>query len=230
MKQELKELLVGILLGDGHIKRMKPNHAFITFEQSTTKSNYIEHVFNTVKEEGLLLKKENLTEYIRYDRRYDSTNKSLYFKSENLTELRELADLFLDENGNKVIPTNIANHLSPRSLAFWIMDDGQRVKNGGVTLCTDSFKEPEIVLLREALKSNFDIESTIHNKKLKSGVCQRIYITKESLDKTKEDIIPYFDDSMLYKVHVKPSFKQDTSDYLIDSLDVSDNPLGLFEE
>ena len=30
------------------------------------------------------------------------------------------------------------------SLAFWIMDDGQQVKRGGVTLCTDSFDLEEV--------------------------------------------------------------------------------------
>ena len=49
------------------------------------------------------------------------------------------------------------------------MDDGQRVPKGGVTLCTDSFTTEEVGILRGALSSNFDLTTTIHNKKSSSG-------------------------------------------------------------
>ena len=64
----------------------------------------------------------------------------------------------------KFVPLNIAEHLTTRGLAFWIMDDGQQVRRGGVTLCTDSFKSEEISILREALKTNFNLITTIHQK------------------------------------------------------------------
>lgn len=73
--------------------------------------------------------------------------------------------MFLNEEGKKVIPSNIGDHLTDRSLAFWIMEDGQRVKNGGVTLCTDSYKHEEIEILRSVLKDNFNLSSSIHSKK-----------------------------------------------------------------
>lgn len=41
------------------------------------------------------------------------------------------------------------------------MDDGQEVKNGGVTLCTDSFTFEEVDLLKAALESKFNILTTI---------------------------------------------------------------------
>ena len=59
--------------------------------------------------------------------------------------------MFLDKDNNKTIPVNIADYLTPRSLAFWIMDDGQAVKKGGVTLCTDCYKPEEVNLLKFAL-------------------------------------------------------------------------------
>ena len=118
MKKELRQLITGILLGDAHIKRIGSDKAHITFEQSTKKQDYINHVYELVKKEGLAIKNEQLTTYDRFDARYGSVNSSYYFKSENLSELREFADLFLNENNQKVIPTNIANHLTHRSLAF----------------------------------------------------------------------------------------------------------------
>ena len=61
----------------------------------------------------------------------------------------------------KIIPLNIADYLTPRGLAFWIMDDGQRVNRGGVTLCSDSFSTEEIIILKDALSKNFNLETTI---------------------------------------------------------------------
>jgi hypothetical protein len=137
-------------------------------------------------------------------------------KTQNLEVLRPLADMFLDENGKKRIPSNIREHLTERSLAFWIMDDGQRVKRGGVTLCTDSFKSDDIQILREALESNFNLKTSIH---IKRGVSEyeRIYINKETLDSLKPNLIPHMHETMLYKINTDVALKQDTSDFVIES-------------
>jgi len=89
----------------------------------------------------------------------------LYFSTQLLLILRSLADLFLDETGKKIVPKNISDHFTPRSLAFWIMDDGQHIHRGSITLCTGCFNSEEINNLREALTENFDLETTIHSKK-----------------------------------------------------------------
>jgi hypothetical protein len=68
---------------------------------------------------------ESVREYLRDDPRYKTTNRSLYFRTQSIEELKPIADLFLDREGKKIIPHNIADHLTARSLAFWIMDDGQ---------------------------------------------------------------------------------------------------------
>ena len=117
-------------------------------------------------------------------------------------ELKPLADMFLDNKGNKIIPLNIAEHLTARSLAFWIMDDGQQVKRGGVTLCTDSFNTEEVSLLREALTNKFNLVTSIHHKTGKNGsIYERIYINKSSLDKIKPLLKEHFHDTMLYKIN-----------------------------
>ena len=98
-------------------------------------------------------------------------------------------------------PGNIANELTHRSLAIWIMDDGQQVKRGGVTLCTDSFDLEEVKILQEALKTNFNLETNIHKKKSKAGdIYNRIYIPKAGLDEIKHNLLPHMNESMLYKV------------------------------
>lgn len=154
--------------------------------------------------------------------------------------------MFLDENNKKIIPSSseLNSEFTHRSLAYWIMDDGQKVKRGGVTLCTDSFQLDEVESLRSLLAQNFDMVTTIHKKKNKVGeIYNRIYINKESLDKNKEYLLPHLHESMLYKIHaenlnsttlvdqdqVQPtSFKQNTKDFFCED---GDNLLGnIFEE
>lgn len=118
MNKTLKDMLIGVLLGDAHIRRTGLDKAFISFEQSNKKIEYIHYLHKLTKEEGLPLKVENLKEYIRQDSRHNSINKSLYFRTLSLEVLKPMADLFLNEDGKKRIPANIADYLTPRSLAF----------------------------------------------------------------------------------------------------------------
>ena len=71
--------------------------------------------------------------------------------------------MFLDENNKKIVPSNIKSDFTHRSLDYWIiglldywiMDDGQRVKRGGVTLCTDNFNADLVETLRDMLHPIF---------------------------------------------------------------------------
>jgi len=85
------------------------------------------------------------------------------------------------------------------------MDDGQQVKKGGVTLCTDSFNSEEISLLRKALETNFNLITSIHKKRGKNDtIYERIYINKHSLEEIKPSLKKHMHDSMLYKINDIP--------------------------
>lgn len=204
MNKAFKDMLIGVLLGDAHIGRTGLDKAYITFEQSKKKLEYISYLHSLTRESGFEI--DELKTYTRTDARYsDRINQSLYFRTNSLEDLKPFADMFLNNEGGKIIPTNIADHLTPRSLAFWIMDDGQQVKRGGVTLCTDSFNSSEVNILREALSDRFNISSSIHNKKGKNdSIYERIYINKESLDDLKPLLKEHMHDSMLYKINETP--------------------------
>lgn len=223
MNKPIIEMLVGNLLGDASIKKTVSGKAYITFEQSIKKSDYLNHLYELVKSSGIPLKKESPTVYSRDDDRFGTVNKSLYFRTEAVEELKPLADLFLDESGKKIIPRNISEYLTERGLAHWIMDDGQRVKRGGVTLCTDSFNSEEVSILRDALKINFNFNTSIHNKTSSNGsVYERIYIKKESLDSIIPTLNTHMHDSMLYKINLDRVFRQDTEGFISDSDVITD--------
>jgi hypothetical protein len=204
MKNTLKEMLIGTILGDAHIGKTGLDKAFISFEQSKKKLEYLKFLFEISKKEGLSL--EELKTYTRNDQRYKKINESVYFRTKSLESLKPLADMFLNKEGKKIIPSNISEILTPRSLAFWLMDDGQQVKRGGVTLCTDSYKSEEVDTLRKALKTNFNLITSIHTKTNKNSesIYERIYINKSSLDNIKPLLKEHMHDSMLYKINETP--------------------------
>lgn len=189
---------MGLLLGDGHIGK-SGNKSFITMEQTVKHKDYVIYLYDLLLSNGILL--YPLKFYSRWDKRYSSINESIYFKSHNMECLNLLATMFMLD-ATKTVPKNIADWLTPISLAHWICDDGQLVKKGGITLCTNNYTFEEVNLLISALKLNFDANCTIHNKKAKSGnIYHRIYIKKESFDLIKPLIVEHVHKSFLYKLH-----------------------------
>lgn len=55
--------------------------------------------------------------------------------------------------------------MNPITLAYWICDDGQYVKNGAITLCTDNYTLQEVNFIIEALANQYNLKCTIHYKK-----------------------------------------------------------------
>ena len=103
------------------------------------------------------------------------------------------------------------------------MDDGQRVNRGGITLCTDSYPKEGIQILRDALKNNFNLDTTIHNKKGKDEtIYERIYIKKEGFEEIKSSLLSHMHDSMLYKIKEEIMIKQNSEDIVSESEEIID--------
>ena len=115
MTKNVREILIGMLLGDGHIRRSGPDKAYIAFEQSSKKAEYLNSVKDALAKEGVLLS-DNQT-YVREDSRYGTINTSVRFSTKATEDFKPLADLFLDENGKKRIPLNIGDELTHKGLA-----------------------------------------------------------------------------------------------------------------
>ena len=185
------KLLVGCLLGDAHIRRNKDgSESYITFEQTINHKEYVLSLYQILSQSGLKLKE--IKYYARDDKRHASVNNSIYFRTEATDLLNPLANLFLSVNEKKIIKSDIEKYLDPVALAYWICDDGQLVKRGGITLCTDSYTLPEVELLIQILENKYKLKCTIHIKKGISGnEYHRIYIGRKSLYEIKPLLIPH---------------------------------------
>ena len=115
MNNTIKDTFIGMLLGDGHIKRSGLKKAIITYNQSTKKIDYFNYVHNLLQNEGLVNIKIKTYKY--FDFRYCKIYESIHLTTKAMEILKPLAEMFLDEKGKKKIPFNIGEHLTYRSLA-----------------------------------------------------------------------------------------------------------------
>jgi len=76
------------------------------------------------------------------------------------------------------------DHLTPRGLAYWYMDDGEKLdynkntKNKSVVLNTHSFTTCEVEKMSEQLSSKFNLICEVRsNKDKKNNRCQRFKLS-----------------------------------------------------
>jgi len=176
-KQQLKlnsqqrEILVGLLLGDGHLETQNDGRSYrLKVEHSLKQKDYMEWLFkkfqNLSARNALILKK------------HKDGRKSLEFRTRSLGTFRFYAHQFYDENGKKHVPKQIHKWLKPLSLAIWFADDGSRksLKHKTLIIHTLAFSKNDLKLLQEALLRNFGIKSALHRNRK----AWRIYIPSES--------------------------------------------------
>jgi len=214
LSQEEKDIIVGTTLGDSHIRRYSLT-SLVSLSFGYANQIYANFVLANLK---------NLCNYIvpreyqHFDLRYKKVRFSYLFSVRGMPSLIPFANLFtklIIKNGKqsflKIIPgyNVIYELLTPRALAFWLMDDAHKNQRGGITLCTDSFSLIEVLRLIRVLKFKFNINCTIHKKKkskkseIKNRFYYRIYIRSCSLPVVFSLVYNYFCPAMLFKIQFK---------------------------
>jgi len=97
----------------------------------------------------------------------------------------------------KKVPHWIGEFITPLGLAHWLMQDGSRQVNQGVSLATHSFTYEDCIFLSTILKKKYNLKCTV----IKTGHIDqwRINIWKESMTNLVTIIKPYIIDEMKYK-------------------------------
>lgn len=189
ISQKQKEILIGNILGDGHIVFRGNQKCAISFGYAD--EDYSKFVFNSLK--GLMPNAPRLNE--NKDKRYNfKVRKSYTFNTINSNEIFNFAKHFLQPyiivDGKpeileinmeditsalikekkikflKILPAyDILYKLITRlTLAIWICDDGMANLNRGTSLCTDNFNYEEIDRLKSVLTNKFKLICTYHEK------------------------------------------------------------------
>jgi hypothetical protein len=199
----LNEIIIGLLLGDGHLQCRNINSRFIYGQSSLREQhlNYFYHLAYALDLFKPFISKEFILKSRTFvDKKTNINYKSINFATLTLPCFNYYRNLFYNKDNKKIVPLNINQLLTPKGLAYWIMDDGS-IQNKGLHLSVYGFILEDVNLLKFTLEylfaPEFLIKCTIHKKGY------RLYIWEESMNKIRGHIFPYMHKNMLYKINPK---------------------------
>jgi len=194
--EDVLSVIIGSLLGDAYGNKRTGEGVRICYRQSIRHKEYLFWLNTFFYNRGYT---SNLQPR-QYSRTIQSKEGKIYYGFEfNTFTFRSfnwIHKMFY-KNGKKVIPLNICEYLTPLALAVWIMDDGGFV-NSGIRIATNSYELKEVELLNDAIKSKFNLETTIQKIWIKNQYS--IYIKKKSVNNLRNIVGPYIHTSMLYNL------------------------------
>jgi len=192
--QIIIDMLVGSLLGDafGSIPTGGVNPVF-EIKQSTIHSEYLFYMYFIFLHWGY----SNLSFPIPYWTGDGNGNSHQYLRFRTIANagLMAIFEAFYSPAWGKILPINISDLLTPRALAFWIMDDGG-AHVSGMTLHCNNFTEVEVDILIKLLLTKFDLVAN----KWEKGDRHIIYITAGSMPTLRRLVAAHVHTSFHYKL------------------------------
>lgn len=198
MDKRKKSLLIGLVLGDGHLN--SNSGVALEIEHSAKQKFYLEYK-NKLISELLNCKQCNI---------YYRKSKDCYKISKGHPYFRVLKKWIYD-NKEKRFSTKLLNYLTPEAIAIWFMDDGthgkeyypndkSRIRSHKFILYTFTNKEDTQNII-DFFKNKYDIKFYPIWRKMKDG-STKAYLqcrTKEGR-KLSKLIRPYIIPGMEYKI------------------------------
>ena len=184
-------IIVGSLLGDGCLEK-RERGVRLRLDHGSRQKAYL---FWKHKE------LQNISGKVLKVNYYHKVHNKSYENYRFSTFSNELLNIYWHTfyaNGKKIVPPDINMLLNdPLALAIWFMDDGYKRNDcNALRLNTDSFSFDENVLLQEALKTNFGIETAIHKK----GRYWNLYIPERYAKAFVDLVQPFIHKTLDYKI------------------------------
>ena len=191
MNEKQRSIMVGTLLGDGHLETQNQGRTYrLKIEHSIKQKEYTDFFYQNFKswandapkEKKKTVKGKPYTNY--------------YFQTRSVGEFRFYGQIFYNENGKKVIPEFIDKLLTPLAVAVWFMDDGsaKSKQHKAQILNTQCFSKRDLRLLIEAFRKRFDIEAKLRSQK------EGYQLIIPRPEKFIELILPYLREEFYYKL------------------------------
>lgn len=211
---DLRQLLIGSLLGDGSFCSIGRN----------TKNMYLSIAHSMKQEEYLKFKVSILNRYgLASNIQYRVTKNSRY-KSGEVSECRHKSRLhpiftdirakYYDQYGHKRVHREFVKDIDELGLAIWYMDDGYVTKNSCIfSSCSFTLEEQQI--LADILLEKFDLHFNLgkHDNSM--------YLHAKDFPKFIKLIKPHVIPSMQYKLIPYSKRVLDKSDELLESCDAN---------
>jgi len=210
LSQEAKDIIIGSLLGDGHITTW----GYFSEKHSEKQVEYLEWKASILKP---ILNKKSFSTYSYLDKRYNSINYSFCIRTIAHSFLYEMRDKFYKTiNGKyvKMVPDDIADMINETVLAVWFMDDGSTdwmYRNGikeyekaqpQCKISSESFTLDENIKLQKCLKK-YGINSNIRFRDTINLIQPYIRVDCESSSRFMNLIKSKITNDLLYKVNEK---------------------------
>jgi hypothetical protein len=190
----LRQVLVGNILGDVYMRRFSENsNVRVIFRQGSTNASYLLHLYELFQR--FVTSPPTVNTIL--DSKTGKTRHNISFSTLALPCFNDLYESFYD-NKIKRIPDNIADLLTPVSLAYWIMDDGS-FTGSGLKISTNAFSSRDLDLLINALEINFSIKAS-RNIQYKEKSQYTLYITKAQLPLVRSLVKDHMHPDMMYKL------------------------------
>lgn len=188
-----REVLIGTLLGDGHLER-NGRHVRLKVDHAVAQKEYVWWKYHAFQSHAAA--PPQTVQFI--DRRNGATRNHCRFATRSLIDFDEYHALFYSDR-MKVIPQIVQDErLTPLTLAVWYMDDGaRRTDCRALRLHTNGYRQEEQVLLVDALRRSFDIEATIHRVR---GDQYTLYIPSGQAEQFCRVIEPFVLPEFRYKL------------------------------
>lgn len=194
MNTKIKAILVGLILGDGHLTPFvgKSKRSRMEVKGDNKSLSYLRWLHQELQPLGIseLKPKKNYHQH----RCYTKTTE----------EIGKLRKLFYPR-GEKIIPAQIKTLLKkPLTLAVWYQDDGTldcRDKyHYNAMFSTYCFSFNDCQLLVNALRKNFKLDARVCKCQMRGKTRFRIYITASSMERFIKIIKPYINPCFEYKI------------------------------
>ncbi len=202
MSEKIKDILIGLILGDGHLTEFSGNSRQSSLLMKSDDKNlaYLKWLHTQLAPLGVseLKPKKNYHQH--------------QFRTRWSQEIGKLRNLFYP-NGKKIIPRNINSLLArPLSLAIWYQDDGTldcRSKyHYNALFATHCFSFDDCVLLAKTLKTNFDLDVSVCRSHMRGKTRYRLYVKSKSMEKFISLVKPFINPSFNYKIRKDNSQQQ----------------------
>jgi hypothetical protein len=195
----LHDILIGIMLGDGHIYKSSPtsNSRFeISFGKDRASfANWVEDLFKVYSKNGI--------QKIYYNHDIFNPKFGYRFKTQSLPLFNYYHNLFYKRDNNlwkykKIVPENINEIMNSRVLAYLIMSDGNFDNSRKrIRIYTNSYSKSEVTRLAESINSNLNIYVGVLHDRKDQWI---LTIGAKQLEKLRNLVKPHFESSMLYRL------------------------------
>jgi len=190
--EKLKEILVGLILGDLWTQKRGANTR-LRFLQGVCHKDYISHLYELFQDFCPQSPKSTIS--VQH-KKTGNVYETILFYTYSLPCFTEFCIPFYS-SGIKIIPDNIEDLLTPWGLAYLISDDGGFCKKKRrITLATNCFSLEEVQLLAQTLRVKFKLICHIN----KHGNGHVIRISSKSLTVIQELLKDKIPSMMLYKI------------------------------